>query len=378
MTQFTRPLTKISAFVIVAGLWLSLAAGQVALADNPETQKQDDGPHVLWQDDTTAIVFYYCNKEIVHKTFVVHDTLRFNGFCFDSDAEYVVPVIISEPGPYEVEGVSKVMAISDIHGDYEHFAEILVNFGVIDKSTNWTWDNGHLVICGDVFDRGDHVTECLWLIYRLEKQAALAGGAVHYLMGNHELMVLRGDLRYVHKKYMKGIGHRKRAKYDDLFGPDTEFGRWLRTKHAVMRVNDIAYLHGGLSPSVMQFGFDIGEINELARSALDLSGPRLLFSDTAQWLFGGHGPFWYRGYHYEMEDQYPATTTQQIDSVLDYFDIDRIVVGHTQQDSVSVLHDGRVIAIDVRVEDIGSQQALLWQDGRLYRVYGSGDLKLIE
>ncbi len=82
------------------------------------------------------------------------------------------------------------------------------------------------------------------------------------------------------------------------------------------------------------------------------------------------GPFWYRGYL--TENNYPETTAAQIDSLLSYYKVESIVVGHTEVDSVGLFQDGRVIAVDVPVEDLGSLQGLLWEDGRYYRVAGSG------
>ena len=78
-----------------------------------------------------------------------------------------------------------------------------------------------------------------------------------------------------------------------------------------------------------------------------------------------------------MEDMYPQATSGEIDSILGFFDVDHIVVGHTQKDSVSSLYDGKILAIDVIVEDIGSQQALFWQTGTFYRVCGDGKQTLI-
>ena len=44
----------------------------------------------------------------------------------------------------------------------------------------------------------DKVNEILWFVYDLEGQAKEKGGRVHYLLGNHEYMVLYNDLRYIH------------------------------------------------------------------------------------------------------------------------------------------------------------------------------------
>ena len=80
----------------------------------------------------------------------------------------------------------------------------------------------------------------------------------------------------------------------------------------------------------------------------------------------------------EMEGRYPQLTIEQIDSQLTHFGVRNIVVGHSQMDSISTFHDGRIIGIDVRVPELGGQQALLWQDSRFYRVDASGDRRLIK
>jgi hypothetical protein len=73
-----------------------------------------------------------------------------------------------------------------------------------------------------------------------------------------------------------------------------------------------------------------------------------------------------------MENRYSHATTEQIDSLLDFYEGSAIVVGHSQVDSVLSLYDNRVIAIDVIVEDLGHLEALLWEDGQFYRVTGDG------
>ncbi|MCK7530014.1 MAG: hypothetical protein MZV63_02625 [Marinilabiliales bacterium] len=75
--------------------------------------------------------------------------------------------------------------------------------GIIDRNLNWKFGRGHLVYLGDAHDRGDMVTEILWHLFSLERQAAKAGGMVHFVLGNHELMVLDGDLRFINPKYRK-------------------------------------------------------------------------------------------------------------------------------------------------------------------------------
>ncbi len=337
-----------------------------------------DGPHVFWQTDSSAIVFYLCNGIMEKRTFQISDTLRFSGFCLDNAIEYIVTADAAVIQPQVSDDVSKIFAVSDIHGEYEHLVDILTNGGVIDRERRWSWGDGHLVIVGDIFDRGARVTECLWLIYRLESEARENGGAVHYLMGNHELMVLRGDKRYVNDKYLKGIVKKTRIKYEDLYGPDTELGRWLRSKHATIKINDIVFVHGGLSPYVMHRNLSMEQINETVRNSIDLRSSRLAFDDLSRFLFGNKGPFWYRGYHYDMEDDYPQVLSEEVDSILSFFGASTIVVGHTEVDSVMSVWNKRIIGIDIPVDELGSLEALLWDDGRFFRVTGNGDLRPIE
>ena len=106
---------------------------------------------------------------------------------------------------------------------------MLQNNGVIDKDFNWTFGNGHLVLTGDFVDRGEQVTEVLWLIYALEDKAKEAGGYVHYVLGNHEIMNMSGDLRYLNKKYVDNAALLN-AHFVTLYGENSELGRWLRTK----------------------------------------------------------------------------------------------------------------------------------------------------
>jgi hypothetical protein len=350
-----------------------LAAASQSLADST-----NDGPHVYWRSDHSLAVFYLCQGEIQSRDFKVDGPVRFSGFCRDSAFDYLVPSRPPGVEPHDFTDVPRILAVSDVHGEYEVFVDLLQNAGVIDKNLHWRWDDGHLVIVGDVFDRGDKVTECLWLIYHLEQEARRAGGRVHFLLGNHELMVMRGDNRYVNDKYLEGIARQSRIRHEDLYGPDMQLGRWLRTKHVAVRLNGILFVHGGISPHVVERGFGVETINASVRANIDIRSSALAFSDTAKFLFGSLGPFWYRGYHYEMEGRYAMTTEEDVEAILDFVEADAIVVGHTEVGQVVGLHEGRVFAVDVPVAELESLQALLWEDGTFYRVTGAGDWEPIE
>lgn len=96
---------------------------------------------------------------------------------------------------------NKMLIISDIEGNFKGFKSILLGNKIIDNKLNWTFGNNHLVLVGDFFDRGLNITECLWLIYKLEIEAEKQGGKLHFILGNHEMMNLKGQLKYIRDKY---------------------------------------------------------------------------------------------------------------------------------------------------------------------------------
>jgi hypothetical protein len=235
--------------------------------------------------------------------------------------------------------------------------ELLTNARVIDEQLHWSWDKGHLVVVGDVFDRGDRVTECLWLIHRLEREAREAGGRVHYLLGNHEMMVLRGDNRYINVRYLDGIPNETTIEHKDLYGPDMEFGRWLRSKHVAVKLNDIVYVHGGLSPEAVELGMELDDMNELVRRIIDVRSYELLFSLQLYFVNGDTGPLWYRGYHF-TRPEYAQATSEQVDAILDFYDAEAVVVGHTEVDYVESLYEGRVFGVDVARSTVGRRHVV--------------------
>lgn len=344
-------------------------------ADDSSTRPDslNDGPHVYWETDTTAIVFHLCYDDLqLLRVRADRDTLHFQGRCEDDDVRYAIPRLAPEVGPSSYDDVRRIFAVSDIHGEYKAFTDILVNAGIVDEDLRWSWGTGHLVVLGDVFDRGDKVTECLWLIHRLEQEATRAGGKVHYTLGNHELMVLRADHRYVNLKYTGGIADWSGVTYEDLYGPDMEIGRWLRSKHVVIKLNDFLFVHAGISVETVERGFTLDEINEMAREGIDLRSYAIVFNVLRSFLFDAAGPFWFRGYYGDMEGWYDRVSHRDLNRVLDFYDASAIVVGHTDIGTLESFYDGRVFGIDVSLEKLGSFQGLLWEDGVFYRVSGTG------
>lgn len=343
-------------------------------ADDGQTDRQeliDDGPYVYWKDSTNAVVFYVCGGELLTAEFRAADTLMFDGLCSDSAITYKIPAADPSIEADRYEDISKIFAVSDIHGEYGYFVDILKKGGVIDDRKRWIFGDGHLIIDGDVFDRGGRVTECLWLIYRLEQEASASGGRVHYLLGNHELMDLIGDLRYVSDKYTDGIVKKSRLTYDRLFGESTALGRWLRTRNTVVVINGVLFVHGGISPDLIRRYDNISRVNNAVRENLARAPYRKVLGDEEMFVYDDLGPLWYRGYF--MELGYPQATANQVADILEFYNAEAVVVGHTESDSLMSHYDGLVYSIDVPAEELRSLQALFWENGVFYRVKSDGE-----
>jgi hypothetical protein len=193
---------------------------------------------------------------------------------------------------WRVDSAGRVVAIADIHGAFAAMVETLQHAGVIDGELRWSGESTHLVIVGDILDRGPRSRDAMDLLMRLEQEAPLAGGSVLVLIGNHESMNLIGDLRYVsreeyaafaddetdeqrergfvayaarHGADASDVGLRQKFEQEfpkgyfalrRAFRPDAKYGEWLLSKPVIGVLNGTAFVHGGLSPTVTKLGLD--------------------------------------------------------------------------------------------------------------------------
>ena len=200
------------------------------------------------------------------------------------------------------------MAIADIHGAHDAMVEAMRAAAIVDEEVSWVGGASHLVIVGDILDRGPDSRRVMDILMRLEGEAEAAGGKVHVLIGNHEAMNLVGDLRYVSgSEYAAFAGEetaeererwfqeyaRARAPADQspeglatlfrqkfpagffahrrAFASDGKYGAWLLSRPAIVVINRTAFVHGGLSPMVEELGLEgvngglIGEMGDYMR-----------------------------------------------------------------------------------------------------------------
>jgi hypothetical protein len=340
-----------------------------------------DGPHIEWQNDTLVRMFYMVYDTV--KKFpllkddfysVNSDTVTLAGFAGDTSHYTITREKIRESSTFE--NVSRVLAIGDIHGQYKAILAYFKNNNIIDENLNWTWGDGHIILMGDVFDRGNQVTESLWLIYQLDIKARRQGGRVHMLLGNHEVMIMTNDTRYLNKKYEVFSNYFLRD-YAKFFDANSELGHWLRDRNTIIKINDIIYSHAGISPQIYEKKLSIDSINDLLRAYLN--DPKIPEKgQLTELITNASGPLWYRGFILEFDDNI-LITQKQVDAILDYYKADLMVIAHTENDEITRLYENKIIAIDVPIRNrkfipVG----LLVEDGKISCVYGDGKIKELE
>jgi hypothetical protein len=308
----------------------------------------------------------------------------------------------------EFSGVERIVAVGDVHGDYDEFVRVLREAELINRRRNWIAGETHFVQVGDLPDRGPDTDKIIELMKKLEQQAEEEGGKVHALIGNHEAMNMLGDLRYVDPgEYAAFRSSRSRQYRDNYYAqvlqqqlaadpefeaspefrqefearfplgyvehrlawaPAGEIGSWVLEHNAVVKIDRYLFLHAGLSPAVL--GMPLEDINQQIRH--ELAGnlgeePGLSEADD--------GPLWYRGLAQNDE----ATEMAHVDELLAFYDVDHIVLGHTPGTGVILPRfEGKVLIVDTGLSSyygahgasllIEGDEILAHQGGEQYRI----------
>lgn len=249
----------------------------------------------------------------------------------------------------------KVAVLSDIEGNLPFLDGSLAKLGVTDAAGAWAYGKGHLVIVGDAVDRGRDVFAVLWRLYALAQEAQRAGGGVHLLLGNHEQYILRGNTTRAHLEHLYAL--------DQLGGPvaafasDTVIGAWLRTQPVVLQMGSVLFTHGGISKATADSGLTVPQLNEAMRNYWNGAPSAKPALDA---VLGQGGVTQYRGY---LDEADGLASAEDVQHVLKRFGASTVVVGHTLVDKVTMLHGGRVIAVDVNTNE-AADEALVFEDGK--------------
>lgn len=202
---------------------------------------------------------------------------------------------------YEFSTESPIYVVGDVHGAYAEIRGMLEKVGVIDNDGNWRVGKAHYVSLGDLIDRGPGSRKVMDLYMKLQQQAEAAGGRFHVVLGNHEVMNLVGDLRYVaveeytefaadeseevrQQKYQSYIQRQRlvgspanRKTFNKKFpkgffahraawSEEGQYGNWILSLPFVIKINDQVFAHAGLSKSII--GKSLKQLNQELKHSL--------------------------------------------------------------------------------------------------------------
>jgi hypothetical protein len=235
----------------------------------------------------------------------------------------------------------RIVAIGDLHGDYDQALKVLRLSKVVDKKAKWIGgDKTILIQTGDILGHGKDTKKLYSLFQRLASEATEKGGHVVNILGNHELMNLWEDYTYISEEEIETFDGLENRKIEFKEG---EIGKYLRELPLVEQIGDTIFAHGGIHPMWAKVGMWF--INsETKRTLQTYEDPLDLKNVTA---FGAYGPAWFRGHGFDPEVQ----ACKELKESLALLKAKRIVVGHALQDSgrITPRCDGRVLLIHVGI-----------------------------
>ena len=282
--------------------------------------------------------------------------------------------------------VKKLVAIGDIHGDLSVAIKSLKLAGVISLKIpnntknidNIRWVGGKTVVVqlGDQIDRvrpskleNDLCTEnddqlnddegsdlkIICLFEKLNEQALKSGGALISILGNHELMNVDGDFRYVSPKEFKefGVFFKEDSSIKSIypFGYETRkrvfapggtlSKRLANSRYSIVQIGSWIFVHGGITSQIAN-DYTIDQINYIIHKWLNGNNSKLLMEHVNKIYHNDddeYSPFWSRLYgdieQWDNRSQQEFYNTLNILNVKNkrkkHNEIKGMIVGHSPQ-----------------------------------------------
>ena len=250
----------------------------------------------------------------------------------------------------------RLVAIGDLHGDLDVTRRAFRLAGATDERDVWIGGSLVIVQMGDLIGRGHEDRAVLEFVLDLQARAKAGGGAVHVIIGNHEVFAARPDHRWVDPRAFAAFGdvpglnlahprladvpagERPRAA---ALMPGGPYARRLAEFPTVLRIGSTIFAHGGVLPLWARHGID--RINSEVSAWLAGRGGE---PASAQGLDDGSaddGVMWSR--HFAAAPEAIACPPAQ--QSLTMLGARRMVVAHTVRPAIESRCDGRIWSIDV-------------------------------
>jgi hypothetical protein len=252
-------------------------------------------------------------------------------------------------GPAE----ARVVVMGDLHADIYAARRAFQLAGATNESDVWIGGALTVVQLGDMIGRSDDERQVLDFLFAMRAQAQAAGGKVHLLVGNHEVMGARVD--------NQAVGPNPFPGYEDLQDLDLSderlaflaehekkrgaalmsggpYAKRFAELPTVLQLGATVFVHGGVVPRWAEYGLD--RIN----------------AEVSHWLFGncsepdsssgvddGDRVMWTRQFS-SMVDAADCAVLEQSLAILG---AKRMIVAHTVQSTITGYCNDKVWATDV-------------------------------
>lgn len=337
----------------------------------------------------------------------------------------VFSLLLSFPLPaqerrFEWDNVERIVAIGDVHGAYDNLIRTLQNANLIDTKLRWIGGEAHLVQNGDIVDRGPDSRKAMDFLMKLEDKAEDAGGRVHVLIGNHEMLNVVGILTLVSageydafvdrdsrrrrdqtfERFYKQLRREARDRGEDspnkraarkefdrdyplgfiehrqAFSSNGKYGKWIQGHNTAVKINRILFSHGDWSEKFSKM--DIAEVNRRIRQEL-----RGEFPIQQGLTFDVASPLQYRGLaQTELTKTAQESAQPLVDRILQNLDAKRMVVGHTLTAGViESRFGGKHISIDIGMLELyrgGHRIALEIVNDEIRAIHDGGTILIPE
>lgn len=246
--------------------------------------------------------------------------------------------------------LGRVIAIGDLHGDYNATLRVFKLAKLIDAHNQWVAKNTLVVQTGDQLDRGDQELEILKQLEAWQTQAAKLQSQLVVLNGNHEYMNAKGDLRYVTPVGFSSFASEPKLNLSDsrLANVPSEVkpraaalmpgGPWamkMAKRPTIFQYVDTVFVHGGVLPQHVTYGIE--KINRDFSAFLAGAAP------LPEALWGDDSPVWSR--HYSNPDTPPDC--EALNQTLKSLNAKRMVVAHSVHGQINSACQDKVWRIDV-------------------------------
>lgn len=254
---------------------------------------------------------------------------------------------------------SKIIAIGDIHGDYEAFLLVLMKAKIIDKDIKWIAGNAHVVQIGDILDRKprlldsndeDSEFKIISLILKLQLESYQFNGGFHPIIGNHELMNILGIFDYVSPM---GMGHfNTEQERRDYFQIGNTFCKYLACAwNPIIKIGKFIFCHGGISINIAN-KYSIQDINMIMRDTLFGNKVHLSHDYFFELFLDQNSILWNRTYSTELSQQSNMIADKNLDKIFKIYNAEHLIVGHTpQENGINKRFNGKVLCIDTGMSE---------------------------